>query len=76
LQEVVADERSREDSTKTIEMPFDHDLSSAEIEEMVMGRQFAAATVIKKSEGAQEENALSAYAAASAASKDPAAYRG
>ena len=57
-------------------MPFDHDLSSAEIEEMVMGRQFAAATVIKKSEGAQEENALSAYAAASAASKDPAAYRG
>lgn len=68
MTEVVADERSREDSTKTIEMPFDHDLSSAEIEEMVRGRQFpeATCTARRKSESAQTENSMSAYAAASA----------
>ena len=71
MREIVAEERAKGPSEVTIEMPFDHELSSEEIEAMVMNREWAGAAPVR-SEGkgkAAEEAARKAYADAAAASK-------
>ena len=71
MREIVAEERAKGPSEPTIEMPFDHELSSEEIEAMVMNREWAGAAPVR-SEGkgkAAEEAARKAYAEAAAASK-------